>query len=266
MEFYKNPYSHTRKRHEIKTLLSYPQYVALRARLSGLVTPDPHMPDDNGYLIRSVYFDDLHRSAYMEKDSGVWHRNKFRIRSYNGSDEYLVLENKEKIDDRINKSSLRITRDDYDRMLRGDFSSLLQYDAPLARQVYALHQASGLSPVVVVEYRREAYLHPLSMVRVTFDRAVAAGVNSLDMFDPALITAPIYDRQEVVLEVKYETHYPMHLKTLLQNNGARLAISKFVNCCDWLQAHCILAKALQERLPALNHTQEADASERSPHE
>lgn len=242
MRRYENPFAGRQKRHEIKTLLTYPQYLELRQRALPLLTPDKHMNDPGGYRVQSVYLDDALGSAYREKDSGVRHRNKFRIRAYNGSDEFLVLENKEKIDDRIMKTSLRITRADYDAILSGDFSSLLAYDHPLARQVCALHASRLLRPAVVVEYEREAYVHPLSMVRITFDKAVAAGTNSLDMFDPQLVTRPIFDRREIVLEIKYGEYYPMYLKQLLQNNGQKLAISKFVQCCDKLNAqHIILS-------------------------
>ena len=107
---YQNPFANRKGRHEIKILLTYPQYVELRARVSGIMTPDPNMPGPEGYLIRSVYLDTMKNDAYYEKDSGVEHRNKYRIRAYNGSDALIMLENKEKIDDRIIKTGARITR------------------------------------------------------------------------------------------------------------------------------------------------------------
>ncbi len=240
MRRYEHPFSERQKRHEIKTLLTYPQYLELRQRALPLLVPDRHMTDPEGYRVQSVYLDDALCSAYREKDGGVQHRNKFRIRAYNGSDSFLVLENKEKIDDRIMKSYLQITRADYDAILSGDFSPLLAYEHPLAREVRALHAARRLRPTVIVEYEREAYVHPLSMVRITFDKAVAAGTNTLDMFDPKLVTRPIFEHREVILEIKYGDYYPMYLKQLLQNNGQKLAISKFVQCCDKLKAQHII--------------------------
>jgi len=237
---YRNPYAERKKRHEIKTVLTYAQYIELRSRVSGILTPDPHMPGPEGYRIQSVYFDTLDRASYYEKDSGVQHRNKYRIRAYNGSDSYIILENKEKIDDRICKSSAVITREDYDAILRGDFSPLLQSDNPLCRQVYGLRKTDGLRPEVIVEYRREAFIHPLSMVRVTFDSLVSAGVNTLDMFDDRLVTRPLFPHREVVLEVKYGDSYPTYLRQLLQNNGIKLAVSKFVLGCDYLRDNYIV--------------------------
>ncbi len=242
LALYENPYAHRSKRHEIKILLTYEQYIELRTRVRGVLTPDPNMPGPEGYLIRSVYLDTIKNDAYYEKDSGVQHRNKFRIRSYNNDDSYLVLENKEKIDDRISKTGARISREDYDSVLRGDFSPLAAYSNPLCKEVYGLHTSEGLSPKVVVEYYREAFIHPLSMVRVTFDRLVAAGMNSLDMFDEKLVTAPVFPKREVVLEVKYDSVYPMYMKQLLQNNGVKLAVSKFVLCSDKLKSNYIILR------------------------
>ncbi|MBQ6105467.1 MAG: polyphosphate polymerase domain-containing protein [Lachnospiraceae bacterium] len=239
---YQNPFANRKGRHEIKILLTYPQYVELRARVSGIMTPDPNMPGPEGYLIRSVYLDTMKNDAYYEKDSGVEHRNKYRIRAYNGSDELIMLENKEKIDDRIIKTGARITRADYDAILRGDFSVLGAYDDPLCKDVLARHSSAVLTPKVIVEYYREAFIHPLSKVRVTFDRLVAAGVNTLDMFDEKLYTSPVFGQREVVLEVKYDDAFPMYLKQLLTNNGIKLAISKFVMCSDKLKNNYIVLR------------------------
>lgn len=239
---YQNPFAKLKGRHEIKILLSYPQYVELRARVSGIMTPDPHMPGPDGYIIRSVYLDTLKNDAYYEKDSGVEHRNKYRIRAYQNDDSYIMLENKEKIGDRICKTGVRITRADYDAILRGDFSVLDAYDDPLCREVIGLHSSQGLTPKVIVEYYREAFTHPLSNVRVTFDRLIAAGTNTLDMFDEKLYTSPVFSKREVVLEVKYDDAFPMYLKQLLTNSGTKLAISKFVICSDHLKSKYIILR------------------------
>lgn len=237
---YKNPFADLPKRHEIKTVLTYPQYIELQSRIAGIMTPDPHMPGPEGYRIQSVYMDTLKQDAFYEKDSGVEHRNKYRIRAYNGDDSFLVLENKEKIDDRIAKSSARITREDYDSVLAGDFTPLLKYNDPLCEEVVGRNKTGGLLPRVIIEYQRQAYVHPLSMVRVTFDSCISAGINTLDMFDPDLITRPLFPQREVVLEVKYGEFYPMYLKQLLQNHGIKLAVSKFVLGCEYLKKNYVI--------------------------
>lgn len=237
---YENPLTQRKKRHEIKILLTYPQYIELRSRVRGILTPDPHMPGPEGYLIRSVYMDTVKNDAYYEKDSGVAHRNKFRIRAYNNDDSYIILENKEKIEDRICKTDARLTRADYDAILAGDFSVLAAYDDPLCKKVLGLHLSEGLNPKVIVEYYREAFNHPLSMVRITFDRLIAAGTNTLDMFDERLVTAPVFPKREVVMEVKYGDAFPMYIRQLLATSAPKLAVSKFVMCCDKLKNNYII--------------------------
>ena len=50
----------------------------------------------------------------------------------------------------------------------------------------------------------------------------------------------IAPQREVVLEVKYGEYYPMYLKQVLQNNGIKLAVSKFVLGCDYLKNNYIV--------------------------
>ena len=69
---------------------------------------------------------------------------------------------------------------------------------------------------------------------------ISAGINTLDMFDGKLVTRPLFPQREVVLEVKYGEYYPMYLKQLLQNNGIKLAVSKFVLGCDYLKQNYIV--------------------------
>ena len=117
---------------------------------------------------------------------------------------------------------------------------MLAYDNPLCKQVYGLRQSEGLRPEVIIEYQRQAYIHPLSMVRVTFDCQLSAGINTLDMFDERLVTRPLFPQREVVLEVKYDDSYPMYLRQLLENTGVKLAVSKFVLGCDYLRNNFIV--------------------------
>jgi len=45
-------------RHEIKYYVPYADYLGMRGRISAFMQPDEHMPDANGYHVRSLYFDD----------------------------------------------------------------------------------------------------------------------------------------------------------------------------------------------------------------
>ena len=48
--------------------------------------------------------------------------------------------------------------------------------------VYREMTVNLLHPVVLVDYTREAYLHPAEEVRITFDMQLRSGLNSIDIF------------------------------------------------------------------------------------
>ncbi len=83
-------------RHEWKHEITAFDVLCLRQRLSAVMQADPHALGGR-YRVRSLYFDDLRDTALREKLDGVSHREKFRLRCYNGDDSYLVLEKKSKI-------------------------------------------------------------------------------------------------------------------------------------------------------------------------
>lgn len=96
-------------RHEWKHEISIFDVLCLRQRLSSVMTPDPHAQGGR-YFVRSLYFDDLRDTALREKLDGVSHREKFRLRCYNGDDSYLVLEKKSKVGGLCAKEQTCLTR------------------------------------------------------------------------------------------------------------------------------------------------------------
>ena len=68
-------------RHELKFIISTQMAEILKQRLSLIMDVDTHsIYEDNTYLIRSLYFDDIKSTAYYEKLDGVEFRKKYRIR------------------------------------------------------------------------------------------------------------------------------------------------------------------------------------------
>ncbi len=220
-------------RHEIKLLLSKAEYLATRAKLAPILSQDEFTLDSGDYFIRSLYFDDIKKSAYWEKLSGVADRKKYRIRIYNLCDSVIKLECKEKKGDRIHKRSVALDRAAADKIIGGDFSPLAEIDNELAKEIYALSKTSGLQPSVIVDYDREAYIHPVSNVRLTFDKALHAGISSADIFDKEAVTLPVYPEGYVIFEVKYDDVIPKHLAQIVSScQGQKLALSKFCLCRD----------------------------------
>lgn len=218
-------------RHELKYFINPAELEALRARLRPVMQLDSHCRNGEGYVIRSLYLDDIDNSAYMDKVSGVMARDKYRIRIYRYSDKEIFLERKRKLGDLIQKSSVQITRRLCDQIISGDPRGLQTSQNPLLQDVYVQMRTRLLRPAVIVDYVREAYTSPAENVRVTFDMQLKSGLHSFDLFNAKLPTVSPMDDGMEILEVKYDNYLPDHVRGLLNGIDAdRSAVSKYVLC------------------------------------
>ena len=221
-------------RHELKYFINPAELEVLRSRLRGALNMDAHCVDGRPYIIRSLYFDDIEDSAFYDKQAGVMHRDKYRIRIYNHSDKTIFLERKRKLGDLIQKSSVQITRRLCDQLAEGNPTGLHKSQNPLLQDVYVQMRTRLLRPKVIVDYAREAYLHPAEEVRITFDMQLRTGLNSIDLFNPYIPTVPPFDHNEIILEVKYNQVLPPYISNVLtwalRDGAVQSAISKYVWC------------------------------------
>ena len=205
-----------RLRHELKYYVNDGVYHTLRSRLLTVAGPDPNMTDPEGYLITSLYFDDIHHSALEEKNAGNQFRKKFRLRCYGRSDARISLECKRKYGEYISKDSVLLSRREYDQLLAGEYGFLLSRPNPLCRELYARRHAQLLRPVVTVEYLREAYVMREGNVRITFDKDVSSSVDECDMFSPRCETRRVLEPGRMILEVKYDSYLPDAIAQILK--------------------------------------------------
>ena len=221
-------------RHELKFFISPLQYQVLSRTLKATLNPDPNGDENNQYHIRSLYFDTAYDSALYDKINGTANRDKYRIHIYNFSDQMIRLECKSKFRDLISKRSVRITRDLAEQLISADPTGLESTASGLVSDTFREMRTNLLHPVVIVDYLREAYLHPAEEVRITFDMQLRSGLNSVDMFNPYLPTVPPFDHDEIILEVKYNQVLPPYIASLLtyalRDGACRSAISKYVYC------------------------------------
>ncbi len=218
-------------RHELKYFINPAELEALRARLRPVLTLDKHCVGGRPYVIRSLYFDDIDDSAYYDKVAGVMARDKYRIRIYRHSDKEIFLERKRKLGDLIQKSSVQITRRLCDQIIFGDPRGLQTSKNPLLQDVYVQMRTRLLRPAVIVDYAREAYLHPAENVRITFDLNLRSGLHSVDLFNPNIPTVCPHDGNVEILEVKFDNYLPAYIQALLGGIQAdRSAVSKYVLC------------------------------------
>lgn len=223
----------TVNRHEIKYIVSLFEAELLKRRLKTVLRPDPHAGPNGSYFIRSIYFDDPDFTAYRQKLDGVKERTKYRIRFYNMDDRVIFLEKKSKDGDLTGKESARLDRAGAEDLLRGSHE-LLKLSG-LAGELGRLREGAW-KPVVVVDYDRWAFTYPIGNVRVTIDMNVRTCPYRTDGFNPRLLTVPVLDEGEAVLEVKYDAFLPAQVRELLMGvTKQRCAVSKYTKCLGILE-------------------------------
>jgi len=218
-------------RHELKYHITPAELTVLRNVLTPLMQLDPNGNENNEYHIRSLYFDTINDDALEEKIAGVGNRKKYRMRIYNFSDKVIKLECKSKYGDLISKQSVSIPRELAEQLIAGDPDGLQRMRHPLLHDVYREMRTRLLRPVVIVDYIREAYIHPAQDVRITFDKQLRTGLYSSDMFNAKLPTFPVFDDPVEILEVKYNEFLPVFIQSVLSGVTAqRSAVSKYTWC------------------------------------
>jgi hypothetical protein len=181
--------------------------------------------------VRSLYFDDCENSALYQKEAGIFLRKKYRMRIYNHNDSYIKFERKAKIGQLTQKDSICISRDQAERIIVGDYDFLAQAKSKLLRDFYIETRCNLMRPVNIVEYEREAYIHPIGKVRVTFDTGLRTALGCIDLFSKNTCLIAARAQSDTILEVKYNEVLPKFITGLFPDSiKPRLAIGKFVIC------------------------------------
>lgn len=217
-------------RYELKFKISNAAAEILKQRLSLILSKDNNAYyKDGSYLIKSLYFDDRESTSYYEKLNGVLYRKKYRIRTYNNSDEFIRLEKKMKHNNMTSKEQVLISKEIYSKILDGNIDNI-KGDALLEEFINDI-KIKGLVPSVIVEYHRVAFVYPVSEVRITFDSNIQSGLYNYDIFDNSRPMFRVDEKGKQVLEVKFNEVLPTHIAVLLADiPTCREAVSKFAIC------------------------------------
>lgn len=217
-------------RHELKFMMGPQQCQVLRQRFHHLLAPDEHAGTAGEYRVTSLYLDDAADSALFAKLAGVPHRQKWRIRIYDGQPDVLMLERKLKSGQGIHKDRVQIDREIYDAIQAGNPVPLRQSGQPLLQELAWLMTNRLLRPKVIVDYVREAYIHPMGNVRITFDKHLRSGLTNRDLFRKAPLV-PVLLEGMSILEIKYDAFIPRMVQDVIQIDSlTRQAVSKYVLC------------------------------------
>ena len=215
-------------REEKKFLINLEEFRTLSHHLGQFLMEDEHN-GALGYCVRSLYFDTLYDKDYFEKLDGVELRRKIRLRIYSPKDNFALLEMKQKQGANQLKRSLRISRQDAQTLITGDYTPLLSYSEPFAAEMYAFMTTRCYRPKTIVEYHRKAFIAKENKIRITFDNQIVATESSFDLFDPALNMNPVLDSYCVVLEVKYNGFLLGYIRDLINSiDKSELSVSKYV--------------------------------------
>ena len=218
-------------RHELKYPLSFLEYHVLRRKLATVLKSDLHARSDGCYHIRTLYFDDFRNTALFEKQAGISRRKKYRIRIYNYTDDFIKFECKIKLDHYVFKHWVRLTRPDADKIIVGDVNFLAHSKNGLLRNFYFECRRNLLRPIIMVDYLREAFVHPVGNVRITLDTGLHTGLGPTDFFDQESSTTGIHEEFDRILEIKFDDILPLHIRGLFPNTiRPRCSLGKFVTC------------------------------------
>jgi len=217
-------------RHEIKTRVPAAEAAALRVRLAAVMQRDKHALSDGTYEIHSVYFDTPTDRALMEKQVGVPARHKYRIRYYNDNLEHFRLECKSKIVTLCHKRGASLTREEVEKICRGNIDWMLHDRRELVRELYLRMKQELLRPRVQVHYVREAFVYGPANVRVTLDSDIRTGVYSPDFLNVQQPRPRTQSPDFVLIEVKYDEYLPEIIRMITNCQSRPMSFSKFEAC------------------------------------
>lgn len=218
-------------RHELKFICDMAQLKIVESRLKPLLRLDDHVGSGGQYCIRSVYFDDQWDTCYRENEDGTDPREKFRIRIYDGSDERITLELKQKMRGMTRKLSCPLSRQQCEAALRGEPISDGMGSSELLRLFSAQQRERRLAAKVIVEYDRVPYVYRPGNVRITMDENIRSSRQTKRFLEQDFVRRPIMPVGMHVLEVKYDDFLPDTVRQVLQlNTLQRTSFSKYYLC------------------------------------
>lgn len=222
-------------RYENKYIISEYTATLLKIQLKSLMQLDSHsISDDVSYEIRSLYYDDLDNNAYFDKVNGVEFRSKYRLRMYNCDPKTIKLECKYKDDNMTRKTACKMSKNNSKHLINKDYEKI-KYNNTLYKKFLRDVKYKNLHPYVIVDYSRLALTYPVNDVRITFDSNLKSSNKIDSFFDENINRTDCFNKDEIVLEVKYNMYLPETLQMILNQYDLRsCAISKFATCVDYL--------------------------------
>lgn len=197
---------------------------------------DKFARENNGYFVRSLYFDNYEYDNFFEKVDGIKYRKKFRIRTYNREKikkNPIYLEAKGRVEDRIFKKRFQIDNNDldffYEKKKMDTLLSKYKNNSLIYEFIFDVMR-KNISPRILIDYNRRPLINKHGLYfRLTFDSDLKSSkTKSLFQNNNFFISnkcKPGY----TILEVKFERSIPVWFhRTIQAYDLRRQSISKFV--------------------------------------
>lgn len=223
-------YARSFNRFEWKYLVPRERARAFADGLRGYARADPHSGEE-GYEVRSVYWDAPELTFFWEKLDGEKFRRKLRFRTYADPDQVFV-EIKQRTDRTVQKRRVRWPAERVRAVFGGgtiDPAEEARVRERVAMEALFLCRTHRLEPRMAVRYRRRAYQasHEPDL-RITFDSQLRCDARELDLRRPCDSGSFLLDPRLVVVEIKFDERVPMWLTRLVQRHELVLVrLSKY---------------------------------------
>ncbi len=215
-------------RSELKHFINFSDYLAIRNRLKFIASYDTNADKNGEYTVRSLYFENYNNKVLAEKALGTDHREKYRIRLYNNNHKLIKLEKKIKKDRFTTKFSKEITKSQCNDLINCSYDFLSHSNIPLFNDFFSKIKNDMLRPRTIIEYKRQAFFYPYGNVRITFDMDIKTALGSVDILNPELVLVSSLERNQIILEVKYDRFLPQIISDCIQLNERRqISASKY---------------------------------------
>ncbi len=224
------------QRYECKYLLSELTALEVYRFAATYVKPDEHaaLHADHTYSISSLYLDAPHLRLHHETQSGQRTRFKLRIRTYgDGATDPVFFEIKRRHNAVITKSRTMLAR----QQMADYFAGRLDHAALSPRDQGCIGEFQGrmveldARPIVIVRYRRQAYIGALEPgIRCTFDRQIACTPSNEPIVRHGGDGWINVEDQRVVLELKFRGSMPGWMQDMVRHfELTRTSFSKYSN-------------------------------------
>lgn len=210
---------------ELKFTLPAGRVHLARQRLESLCRPDPEFPSA---LVWTIYYDTPALSSLGEKINSDYLKRKIRVRWYSDLEGNpsgpAFVEAKLRLGTRRSKERERLPFQAED-IARWDLQDARLLQFPLLLRSHGVLGQESLQPVMLLRYRRDRFIEPLTRSRISLDADIA-GVAANPRFVSAADSSPL---PTAVLEVKgANDELPLSLRSLVGLGLHKRSFSKFL--------------------------------------